>query len=72
MLAVDLSKLWSIDLHIWIMCVEPSTAKRWVELGFAEIKQNSTSSTTMNESNPDTTYEEQYPGAPPPTNKGPI
>ena len=48
------------------VCVEPSTAKRWVELGFAEIKQNSTSSTTMNESNPDTTYEEQYPGAPPP------
>ena len=48
------------------VCVEPSTAKRWVELGFAEIKQNSTGSNNVNESNPDATYEEKYPGAPPP------
>ena len=48
------------------MCVEPSTAKRWVELGFAEIRQNSTGSNTVNESNPNATYEEKYPGAPPP------
>ena len=48
------------------VCVEPSTAKRWVELGFAEIIQNSTGSNYVNESNPDATYEEKYPGAPPP------
>lgn len=48
------------------VCVEPSTAKRWVELGFAEIIQNSTGTNTVNESNPDATYEEKYPGAPPP------
>jgi hypothetical protein len=47
------------------VCVAPSTADRWVELGFAEIKQNY-AGTKVSESNTDvTSYEEKYPGAPP-------
>jgi hypothetical protein len=48
------------------VCVEPSTAQRWTQLGFAEIKQEATS-IKMDDSKYDaTSYEEKYPGAPPP------
>ena len=47
------------------VCVEPSTATRWVELGFAEIIQNSTN-TEKEAFDENATYEEKYPGAPPP------
>ena len=48
------------------VCVEPSTAKRWVELGFAEIKQDHISVEDKKNTTTDyTSYETKYPGAPP-------
>jgi hypothetical protein len=52
------------------VCVDHSAAERWVELGIAEIIQESTGT---DKSNVDVTpYEEKYPGAPPlPPKKSP-
>ncbi|WP_179360082.1 bacteriophage T4 gp5 trimerisation domain-containing protein [Nitrosopumilus cobalaminigenes] len=52
--------------YLDFICVDPTTAERWAELGIAEIVQNSTS-TEKDESEIDiASYEEKYPGAPPP------
>ncbi|MCV0400521.1 MAG: hypothetical protein K5777_00860 [Nitrosopumilus sp.] len=52
------------------VCVTPSTADRWVELGFAEIKQKSTSGTKdVSDVDENSTFELKYPGAPPPPPK---
>ncbi|MCV0431486.1 MAG: hypothetical protein K5781_07925, partial [Nitrosopumilus sp.] len=48
------------------VCVTPSTAERWEELGFAEIKkESSNSNTAKSDSDDDLDYESKYPGAPP-------
>jgi len=50
------------------VCVDPSTADRWVELKIAEITQTFTRENINNddnENNADLDYESKYPGAPP-------
>lgn len=54
------------------VCVDPSTAKRWIELGLAEIAQdavNDDSDFTETIETNDLSDESQFPGAPPPPPK---
>jgi len=53
--------------YLDFICVEPSTADRWVQLGMAEIIKESSRTPETNTSESDETRE--YPGAPPPAPK---
>jgi len=54
------------------VCVEPSTAQRWVELKMAEIVQESSKNSAEESVPVDQTYDDsEFPGAPPPPPKKP-